>query len=164
MLTPLKQFICDECGQVINSPEDGYVEWESGQDEEGNHFERGFRIVHHLPKSPYKETKRDGCYIYGKSHYRSDISLSWFLDHVHQELFSWLDLGFLHDSTGNIGNRVVNFKEYADFARRLTIPYYEEARLYFQNVLTDSDFTDNNEISIFNENTLKSIINKYAAP
>ena len=29
MLVPLKQFICDECGTVIESPEDGYVEWES---------------------------------------------------------------------------------------------------------------------------------------
>lgn len=54
MLIPLKQFICDECGEIINSPGEGYVEWEEGIDQDGQFFAKGFRIVHHLPKSPYK--------------------------------------------------------------------------------------------------------------
>ena len=33
MLEPLKQFICDKCGETIKSPRDGWVEWlEQGDD------------------------------------------------------------------------------------------------------------------------------------
>ena len=52
MLKPLEQFICDECGQVINSPKEGYVERESGTDANGKMFARGFRIVHAAYASP----------------------------------------------------------------------------------------------------------------
>ena len=56
MLEPLQQYICDYCGELINSTEEGYVEWLSERNEETGRYEyHGFKIVHHKPYSPNKE-------------------------------------------------------------------------------------------------------------
>lgn len=161
MLTPLKQFVCDECGRVINSPKEGYVEWEQGTDENGKMFARGFRIVHAAYASPLKDKNKEGCYKYGNSSYRNDIGLDCFLQYAHQYMYSFLNLGFLHDPQNEIGCQVENFPEFVDFFKRLTIPYYEEARLSFGQALADGIIADENEISLFTGNVLKSIVDKY---
>ena len=160
MLRPLEEFICDECGQVIASPHDGYVEWEEGQDENGVHFARGFRIVHHTPRSPLKTI--DGCYSYGDSRYRNDISLEYFIENVHQYLASFLDLGLMHDANHRIGCRISNFRQFTDFAKRLTIPYYEEARLYIPTAIQDGFCSDCNELALYTPDYLRRIIERYA--
>jgi hypothetical protein len=48
-LRPLEQWICDTCGEVIDSPSAGYVEWLSGM-ERGSY--RSYRIVHQFAHSP----------------------------------------------------------------------------------------------------------------
>lgn len=163
MLKPLEQFICDECGLVINSPKEGYVEWESGFDDaKGKMFTRGFRIVHAYNASPLKNKSREGCYKYGGSPYRRDIDLEYFLKYAHQNMFSLLDLGFLHDKDNKIGCQISDFREFVDFFKRLTIPYYEEARQYFEEAIVDGEIAgDENEIYIFSEEKLKSIVQKY---
>lgn len=161
MLTPLKQFVCDECGEVIDSPKEGYVEWEHGTDENGKMFARGFRIVHAAYTSPLKDKNKEGCYKYDNSLYRSDIDLEYFLKHAHQYMYSYLHLGFLHDPKNEIGCQIDNFPEFVDFFKRLTIPYYEEARLSFGQALTDGIIADENEVSLFTEDVLKSIVDKY---
>lgn len=162
MLKPLEQFICDECGQVINSPKEGYVEWESGLDANKKMFARGFRIVHASHTSPIKKRNGEGCFKYGKSYHRSDIDLEYFLKHAHQEMFSLLDLGFLHDKNKKIGCQISDFSEFVDFFKRLTIPYYEEARKYFQEAIEDEEICgDENEIYLFSEENLKKIVQKY---
>ncbi len=164
MLEPLKQFYCDECGEVIESPNDGFVEWLEIQDKEnGKITANGFRIVHRVTKSPFQKTSREGCYKYGKSDYRADNELYYILEQSHQFIYSFLDLGFIHDSECRIGNRIVDYKSFVDFAKRLTIPYYEEARMYFAEALRDGQFSDSNEISLFTEKTLKSIIKAYSS-
>jgi hypothetical protein len=55
-LKPLEQFICDYCGYVINSIEDGWVEWLTEITEDGFR-EHGFKIVHHAPSSPRRESR-----------------------------------------------------------------------------------------------------------
>lgn len=161
-LKKLTQFYCDECGEIIEKPEDGFVEWEDELKEKINkRFVRGFRIVHRKTKSPFREN-REGCFKYGNSKYRSDDELSNFIKYKLQRIYSLLDLGFMHDSEGDIGCRVENMKEFVDFAKRLTIPHYEEARKYFQAALDDGYFSDMNEIKLFSESSLKSIIEKYS--
>ncbi|WP_321425938.1 hypothetical protein [uncultured Bacteroides sp.] len=162
MLEPLKQFYCDECGQVILRPEDGYVEWISIYDKEKEKFiSRGFRIVHHPSTSPYK-ANREGCYKYGDTNGRMDIALNSFLENVNVELMSFLDPGFLHNSSRKDLTGIIDFPEFADFSRRLTVPYYEEARLYFDQISSDEDFNDRIERSLYSEKTLKRIIDKYS--
>jgi hypothetical protein len=47
-LRPLRQFICDACGEIIASPKAGWLEWRANAD---GHLE-GFHIVHHMAASP----------------------------------------------------------------------------------------------------------------
>jgi hypothetical protein len=56
-LKPLQQFVCDTCGELIQSVDQGYVEW-LWDDKGGN--ARDFHIVHHALYSPLKPDL--GCY------------------------------------------------------------------------------------------------------
>lgn len=162
MLKPLEQFICDTCGQIIEKTEDGYVEWLSSFDEEkGRVMSKEFRIVHHHAKSPLNSTKA-GCYNHDLKHGRSDVDLKSFLAHKHQYIFSFLNPGFLQDPQREIPSEIEDYAEFSDFGRRVTIPYYEEARTYFSDAENDSEFNGCNEIQLFTENVLKDIIQTYS--
>lgn len=159
MMEPLKQFICDECGEIIEIPEEGFVEW-TREMVAGKLYTSGFRIVHNKFYSPYKQTRAHGCYKYNDHPGRSDTHLEHLLEMPQQYLLSFLDLGQFHDIDGNSCS-IKDFREYADFARRLTVPYYEEARLYFDDAMSDG-YSECNPYLIFKEDTLKRMIEEYA--
>jgi hypothetical protein len=50
-LVPLKQWICDTCGEVIERPNEGYVQFVDSNND-GNYDD--FVIVHHAAYSPLK--------------------------------------------------------------------------------------------------------------
>lgn len=163
MLQPLKQFICDECGGVISKPEDGYVEWISKfDDEKGEFISSGFRIVHHFTKSPLKNNNSEGCYKYGNKKNRSDSHLDYFMEDVNNTLASFLDTGFINNPSRENRNSIVDFPEFVDFSRRLTVPYYDEARKYFNDIYNDADHCGFSSESIFREEKLKSIIEQFS--
>lgn len=153
------KFICDKCGGFIDNPREGMVEWVEVE-ENGRRIVKDFKIVHTLAYSPYKTT-REGCYHHEYKQGRSDIPLSHFLENKEQYLASFLDLGFMHDPENNIGCRVVDFKEYAELMRRLTIQNYEEARLHLTNALHDCVIGDESDITLFRPDTLERIIDEY---
>lgn len=69
----------------------------------------------------------------------------------------------MYDPEGRVGCLISDFKEFPDFFRRLTIPYYEEARLYFDQARSDKDIAgDENEILIYTEDFLKRIVERYS--
>lgn len=51
-LIPLKQWVCDSCGGVIEKPEDGWFEWYT---EMNLSLDTGFRIVHYRESCMYNE-------------------------------------------------------------------------------------------------------------
>lgn len=153
------KFICDKCGGIIENPREGMVEWVEVTVNDKLTVQ-DFKIVHNHYYSPYKST-REGCYHHEYHTGRADVPLSYFLENKEQYLASFLDLGFMHDSNNGVGCRVVDFKEYANFMRRLTIPNYEEARLHFRDALHDGVIGDENEICIFRPDTLERIIDEY---
>lgn len=51
--------------------------------------------------------------------------------------------------------------EFTEVLRRLTIPHYEEARLYFKQAAQDGFFDEVNEIALYSQDTLSFIIHKY---
>jgi len=50
MLKSLEQWICDRCGQVIEEPNQGSVEW---IDDSKTHKASGFKIVHQSSYAPH---------------------------------------------------------------------------------------------------------------
>ena len=61
-----------------------------------------------------------------------------------------------------VGPRIDNFREYTDLLRRLFLPYYEEARNYWQIAENDGEFIESNEVTMYQEWKLKEIIEKYS--
>ena len=69
-LVPLKQQICDTCGEVVERPNEGYVQF-IDSDNDGKYDD--FVIVYHAAYSPLKRNNK--CYKNGYS----DLDLSSFL-------------------------------------------------------------------------------------
>lgn len=156
MLEPLQQFICDTCGQIIQRPEEGWLEWLYDIE---NQTVEDFRIVHHKMSSPLDG--REGCYQHGDSLNRAD-------DHLHNiqrllipELLMHLDIGPYHAPDGPT-NRVRDMRNYVEVFRRLTIPYYEEARIFWDQAIANGDFAGYNELTPYIEDSLREIIENYS--
>ena len=155
-LNVLKQWICDNCGEIINSPADGYVEWLVDE----NLKIYSFKIVHHAPSSP--NYPRSNCYFYDGNVKKCDMSLEDFVGTIGlTKLLTFLDYGPIHDEDFKFSPRVKSIREFVELTRRLIIPYYEEARLYWQIALEDGFFNGANEVYIYLPDTLKDIILKY---
>jgi hypothetical protein len=165
MLEPLKQFVCDKCGQIIEKPEDGWVEWLHPEDPAtGKRKNQGFKIVHHSKASPLSDgTRNVRCYHYDNNPLRSDNHLEYFLgENGLSMLYAMVDPG-PHFSDGDDVPEVVDFREYMEFLRRLTIPYYEEARIYWSDAKLDGFFSDGNEYWTYLPSTLQWLIRDYGA-
>ncbi len=76
-------------------------------------------------------------------------------------LLSFLDLGPLHDPDGENVPRLEDLREFAELMRRLVVPYYEEARLYWAVAETDGFFDGANEVWVYLPDTLKTLIEEY---
>lgn len=154
MLKPLTQFVCDTCGDIIKCPEDGWIEWISDEDRECH----SFRIVHHQTKSP--RGGRQGCYQHEGEPGRSDSHLDDFLNLGMIKILSFLDVG-PHHETEYRRPRVRDIREFVEMTRRLTIPYYEEARLYWDQAERETRSSGANELLIYTEEYLKDVIARY---
>jgi len=164
MLEPLKEFICDGCGEVITDIKDGWVEWlDKFNEEKGKHVEYGFRIVHHTSVSPKKGYSQYGCSKYPNHIGCNDTYLASFLNNNNgmAHILSLLDVGPYRDKNFT-GPRIEDIREYVEFMRRLLIPHYEEARMYWNDALADDFFRDDNEIGIYSVNNLKRLIAEYS--
>ncbi len=155
-MEPLQQWICDTCRQLIQEPGHGYVEWLQRLDEPA----RAFHIVHHAPRSPLKP---DGnCYQHTRARGRRDLPLREFVGPVGMvRLLSFLDLGEHHDPKRASLNQVHDMREFVEFARRLTLPHYEEARRYWNDAESDGFFDTGNEVWVYTPETLRRLAEKY---
>jgi hypothetical protein len=153
MLKPLQQWICDSCGEIIQAPEQGYVEWM-----ETNGKKDHFRIVHHARHSLRRADGGD-C-RYSNTERGGDHSIS---DLVGVQglliLCSWIDAGEWHD-THYAGPYVGDLREWTTLFRRLHVPYYEEGRNCTEE-LRDLLSGGANEIYLYLPDTLKGIIAKH---
>jgi len=154
-LKPLEQWVCDSCGEIIENVEDGWVEWIKDEDNRNMQF----HIVHLAPKSPRFP---DGyCNIHKKYPRRADGYLHEFVGTKGLvKLLRFIDVGKYHEPTFR-GPWVKNLREWTKFFRRLQLPYYEEARLYWDKAIGDNFLGDLNPVSIYMPETLKSLIEQY---
>ena len=152
MLNPLTQFICDTCRQVISNPEDGWIEWESRIDDKTNKItSRNFRICHHeMP-----------CQKLARHPHCSDLPLKEFVGEMASvQIANLLDVGVYHQRD-YAGPEPTDMREFTELMRRLTIPYYEEARQWWNEAMTDGYFGDANEIYIYMPVNLRRMIEHY---
>lgn len=148
-LKPLQQWVCDTCHEIIEKPEDGYVQFHK----DSNKLYDDFIIVHHKPESPLDN--KNGCYIYN-----FDVGLDECLgDNGKVYLLSLLDPGEYF--TDPFRPMTSNIRAWVEFFRRLQIPYYEEARQYWSRAMEDGFFGDCNEQWMYEPETLKLLIEKY---
>jgi hypothetical protein len=144
-LTPLRQWICDSCGKLIEKPEDGW--WEYLHDTETGLIS-GFRIVHYGGPCYYNEQAlRHKNKLVGDMHLDQVLKSGGFGHMLH-----WLELS----ETRKINERI-EITDFTEIMRRLYLPYWEEARLYWEQAYKDG-FHDK---CSFDEEMLLSIISEY---
>ncbi|MCC8144630.1 MAG: hypothetical protein LUD02_05130 [Tannerellaceae bacterium] len=164
MMKVLQQFICDECGLIISSPEEGFVEWLNYPGKDGRERVGGFRIVHHGGASPWRKVEREGCYRYGKEIGHRDLHLDYILPVANAFILHFLNPGYFRcfsEEEHYNSCQVDNFYEFTDFARRLTIPYYEEAQQYFPEWVIDEGLDFNPSYFDYTPDFLQRLIERY---
>jgi hypothetical protein len=151
MLKPLQEWICDSCGEIIESPDAGYVEWKLTKD----YKKYGFRVVHHRLHSPHSSSG-GSCY-YSNAERGGDFSLRDFVGaHGLLLLTSFIDVGKWHDRDYS-GPGVRDLREWTTLFRRLHVPYFEQARLC--NEATREVLEGGaNELYLYSPDMLKHII------
>ncbi|MED2035648.1 hypothetical protein P4V58_00075 [Bacillus wiedmannii] len=123
-----EQWFCDNCGEVIESDQDGMLEWDSFQDESAEEYTmigENFRIVHH-------RTVRNCSSIQNNDALLSDGHLDWFTGTEGLSKLLSIQARYKLDT--------VKFQE---IIRRLHIDYYEEARRYLSQALADGQYDIN---------------------
>jgi hypothetical protein len=155
MLKSLQEWICDTCGEVIASPNDGWVEWKESKGKRHH-----FRIVHNLRHTRYAAT--GGTCQYSRQERDGDLYLSEMVGKVGLvRLMSWIDVGEWHQDE-YAGPGVFSLREWTILVRRLHLPYYEEARLCTEE-LTDFRSGGANEILFYVPEQLKRIVEAHEA-
>ena len=154
MFKPLEQSVCDGCREIINNKAEGWIEWVS----KDGMFE-GFRIIHRAER--LRRLRKAVAANYLNHVGLMDQHLENFLQGGTVHLLSFLDTGPHHEPLYN-GPRVANMREFVEVFRRLAIPGYEEARLYWNTAEEDGYFNGMNEIEIYLPETLMRLIAAYA--
>ncbi|QFF98826.1 hypothetical protein PB01_08260 [Psychrobacillus glaciei] len=146
-LEPLQQWYCDNCGEVIEKAEEGWLEWYRDIDK-GNAFRKGkgFRIVHHNQRCMYNEKE-----LFKQNKLTADMHL----DHyVGPDGLVYLLSKIQYD-------QVEDNAEIVEIIRRLHVPYYEEA-LKYHNIAEEKGYFDGeNEVTRYTTSTSKYILNHY---
>jgi hypothetical protein len=147
MLTPLKQFVCDVCGKIIENPEAGYVVW----DTDDQMLAYGIKVIHHA-KCDDRSCGRSN----DLPHFLGEDGLAY--------LLSFLSAGpiAMKEKFGAGKGRVKNLDEFTDFFRRCQTPYYEEIRQYFDDPVVIDRLSDHNEYSPYVISTMQKLIDEAA--
>ena len=159
MLKPLTQFICDSCNEIIEKPEHGWIEWLVTGARIEDWECHSFRIVHHKSRSPYPGW--NGCYNYTPATYgKADMHLN----HLTEQQEMLIELVSIIGTTCKPtfqDIKVAHKGEYLQFVRRLTLPYYEEARLYLNKAIANGYFEEERMAGPYHPNTLKELVKMY---
>lgn len=162
-LEPLQEWICEGCGQKIESANEGILEWCNEPAKGGNHPKRyGFKIVHGdlLDPSTGREISCSHYKGHGSPPHSYSALASFVGDLGLNYLLGLLDPGRHHDPDYS-GPEVKDLREWTELVRRLHVPYYEEARRYWDRALEEGRFESMGEVSIYEAEFLQNIIAEY---
>jgi hypothetical protein len=153
MNKPLEEFVCDCCGQIIKNPSEGelqFIEVESSNDSE-IYISKEFKIIHKNEFSP-----NGNCQIFKNIMGVRDNPLEMCLNAD----FGMGMLLSLIDSSEN--DTVLVDSSYFELLRRLKIPYYDEAKQYWNEAMEDGFFNELNQLDTYSISKLKSLIFNYS--
>ena len=120
-----KFWICDTCGERINTVEDGWVEWIVAGNSAGERRGRNLRLVHHLPASPRRQEREYGCQINERRECdRNEVLLD-------QSLSDSVGPDGLMNLLSMLAEGELPKESVIEMIKRLHIPGYEVARLHF---------------------------------
>jgi len=150
MLRPLSQWVCDTCGDLIETENAGWLEWLGG--ERGN---REFRIVHHYASSPRQRS--GSCYQHENAIERADNHLEYFA------IGRQRNYTILPPSSPPEGNGIVvaSLDEYLELTFRLMVPFYEEARFYREQALRNELINSETEMYEISTKEYLEMISNY---
>jgi hypothetical protein len=145
-LLPLQQWKCDACGQIIERPDVGWVEWLTGSTQGTK--AHGFRLVHNSNRCQYPSTRRV-----------HDLHLVHLLGP--DGLGTLLTLLLPGRQAGGREEGVASLDEWGDLVCRLQIPSYEEARQYWSDGEANGFFSESEKHSPYSQATLLGFLNRY---
>lgn len=153
-LTPLQQWICDTCGQVILEPDHGYAEIVADSDD----MLTEFRIQHHAPHSPLK----NGCLLpTGAAIYHNHLNYYLGPDGM-TVILGYIDQGAHNQDVAASRVHPQHMRDWADFMRRVQLPYFEESRFYLPQATSDG-YIDSHEHRPYLQEMMQFMIDKYGA-
>jgi len=138
------KFICDGCGQPIETIDDGWVEWKTIMN--GEHSSQGMRLVHHRKVNrscAYNEKQLydiEGAIL-------GDLPLSSFLGDDGLMML----LSFIHDKR-------FNTDEVLEMIKRLHISGYEQSRLFFDDAIAYGAFEPNTPPNFYSQRDIQSTL------
>ena len=138
LATP-KEWICDVCSEAIETAERGYVIWKY---EIGKPF-HSWKIIH-----------QGVCDL--DDHDCSGALVDFLGVEGLNVALSYLDAGPFATGGRGPSSSIPNLKEFVDFIRRVQIPYYDLARVRFNNPRVIEDFRDH-EVQAFIPERCKQI-------
>ena len=143
LLKPLTQFFCDSCNELIDTPADGYIEFDKNEQLQYNNF----KIVHN----------EERCF----QGLISSFELSRLLGSEGIGILSsWVHVGPITDPVGREKSEYASVVEFAEFFKRLQLPYYEQARHYLKRAV-ESGYIDGNATGSHYPEGLKNIVSKF---
>lgn len=147
-----KTWICDTCGEFINEPRDGWVEWLVGpRDESGRRRHRGLRLVHQSQATPL--APKGNCQYNEQEEYRHDRAI---IADMHLEQFLGPDgLMMLLEY---LATEELPKEEVLVMIKRLHIPGYEHARLHFDRAIAEGVFEPNGPEDYYRQSDIRATL------
>lgn len=150
---PFQAWLCDVCGKPVTSESgEGIVTWRTDR-AAGSLEDYDFKLVHKTIDSDPEPKRCDPGNAQG---FYGSLDLEKFVgaDGLAM-LLSWLSAGPIIGS--GQASRVKDIDEFVDLIRRVQTPYYEEARLRFDESAVRERLDDSNEYYPYLPATLRSI-------
>jgi hypothetical protein len=146
----MSTWICDSCGHLIETPEDGWVEWINlGPSKPG----RDLRLVHRYGAGP----RRNGCLHNEQAEFARDEGTAADLD-----LPSFLGPDGLMRLLVFISQSELPIPEVLQMIKRLHIPGYEHAHSHFRSAINAGAFEPNMPEDFYWQSDIKATL-KYIA-
>ncbi|MEG2992209.1 MAG: hypothetical protein RR818_12840 [Citrobacter sp.] len=136
---PLTKWHCDVCGELIENVKDGYVIWKPVEG-------YGFKIIHKV-----RCDQRDHLSSKALGEFLGTEGLTYLLSHL-------TDGPIQQRMRRGSAQDLPNLDQFADFMRRVQVPFYEEARRLFGTQRVIDDFSDANEYMPYCSDRLERMI------